>query len=127
MTDKALDLIIQLHRRTSEGRIAWRVREAPAGMTAGTDSVVPLYLETTVRGNRYAIFEERYRQYDGDREVFYWTSELALAVLDLSGRVLWRINEPYTALDGLYTAARACVVNIDSLLSDLGDLGAEGL
>lgn len=117
--EKSLQLVIQLNRLTSLGEIDWDVRQPPASITAGTDSVVPFYLEANYKGRRYGLYQIRWRAYDGEHDTMYWTESVCLVVLDLSGRVLWEVTGVAPLWD-LLSTARGRIINIDDLLNDLG-------
>jgi hypothetical protein len=117
--EKSLQLIVQLNRLTSIGEIRWSVQEPPYFLRAGTDSVFPLYMEAQYKGTRYALYQCRWRNYDGEHDTMYWTENVWLAVLDPEGRALWETTGD-AALWDLMSTARSRLVSIDSLLNDLG-------
>ncbi|RKP54521.1 hypothetical protein [Pararobbsia silviterrae] len=122
---KILKLVVTLNRLTSLGTLKWAVAEPPWRLTTGADVTVPLYLEVHHKGQRYALYQERRRRYDGDRDQFYGVEDLVLVVIDLDGHVLLEVREPYSALDDLFKRARAGLVDLDSILNDLGDPDGE--
>ncbi|HWV06676.1 hypothetical protein [Ralstonia sp.] len=119
--EKILKLIVSLNRLTSTGVLEWTLSEPPRRVTAGLDIVVPLYIEAQHRGQRFALYQERSRRFDGERDQFYAVEDLVLAVLDMEGRVLFEVRDQYSALQDLFARARASLVDIDSILSDLDD------
>ncbi|KVV85195.1 hypothetical protein WK86_11610 [Burkholderia cepacia] len=78
-----------------------------------------MYLEASYMGTTYALYQERSRSYDGERDMLYWTEDVSLAVMDFDGRALWETTGS-TALWDLMSTARSKLVSIDSLLRDLG-------
>ncbi|MBK5125002.1 hypothetical protein IQ288_34825 [Burkholderia sp. R-69980] len=120
--EKSLQLIVQLNRFTSMGEIQWTVQEPPIWLRAGTDAVIPLYLEARYKTARYALYQIRQRSYDGERDMLYWTEDVVLAVLDDMGRSLWE-TVGGSALWDLLNTARMRLVSLDSLLNDLSPPG----
>jgi hypothetical protein len=113
---KSLQLILRLTRATVDKQIEWKVIDAPRSLTAGTDDLIPVYLEAIYKGQQIALFERRCKDYDGERDTFYWTGYAAVALLDNNRRVVWEFSENSSALENLLKAARESAVNLEKIL-----------
>ena len=111
-------LIAQLDRMTMEGRLKWSAVDVPPRMLHGTDDIVPVFFETEYMGKPIAVFEKRYRGYDGERDMPYWTSSLHFAVLDDERNVLFEtVHSP--AVNSLRNTISEQVSGVDDLLDNL--------
>ena len=124
--DQSIQLLVALNKLTSLGTVSWTVNEPPRRLVAGTDVVIPLYLEAIHQGVKYALYQVRIRRYDGDRDQFYWDESVILAVLDGEDRVLFEVSRQYSALIDLFSTARSKLVSLDRLLKTLGIDGTPG-
>lgn len=117
--ERLTSLIVKLNRLTALDEIKWSVAEPPRSVDRGTDDYIPLFFTTEFKGQRFALFQQRYQQYDGEHDNFYWTERLTLAILDSEDRMLWEYSGPSSSLYDLLATVRAKVANIDKLLDDL--------
>jgi hypothetical protein len=113
---KVLQLILRLTRATVEKEIEWKTSAAPRSLTAGTDDIVPLYIETAYKGQRIALIERRYQRYDEERDSFYWVGDSSIAILDAEGRIVWESKENASSLDNLFQVARESAAKLDRIL-----------
>jgi hypothetical protein len=118
---KTIELLVKLNRLTSTGKIQWSLRDPPASLIAGTNDVIPLYMECLFKGQRFALFQQRYEAYDPDRDRMYWAEREVFAILDAGRRVLWEGYSFGSALSDLFTTARRKVADIDAILGNLLD------
>ena len=116
---KTTALLVKLNRLTSMDKLRWSVREPPASLSQGTNDFIPFYMEGVFKGQRFAIFQQRYQVFDVDREQTYWSEREVLAILDMHRRVLWETTQRSSALSDLFSTARRKVANIDEILDDL--------
>lgn len=119
--EKITTLLVKLNRLTSLEQIRWEVTDPPRAIARGTDDHIPLFLTTTYKAQRFALYQQRYQSFDGDRERFYWSERLVLAILDDEGRAIWEAPNQPSALYDLFETARNKVANIDEVINDLLD------
>lgn len=119
-------LVVTLNRLTSQDKIKW-IQQSPVSIVLrGTDDAIPIYLATTYKGKHFALFQQRYQNYDGDHDRFYWSDRVVLALLDTFERsIVWETTTPYAALADLFETARHKVADIDGVLKDLLEGGEE--
>lgn len=119
--EKLTTLLVKLNRLTSLEKIQWDVTDAPRAIARGTDDHIPLFLTTTYKGQKFALYQQRYQSFDGDRERFYWNERLVLAILDEMDRAIWEASNQQSALYDLFETARKKVANIDEVIDELLD------
>lgn len=117
--DKVIALLVKLNKLTALNKLHWEVEDPPRSIARGTDDFIPLFLTSTYKGQRFALFQQRYQSYDGDRDRFYWTERLILAILDQDNRVLWETPHQSSALYDLFDTVRKKVSNIDDVIDSL--------
>lgn len=117
--EKTTALLVKLNRLTSLGQIEWSVEEPPRTLSRGTDDYIPFFLAARFKGQRFALYQQRYQSYDGERDRFYWLEQVVLAILDTADRVLWETSRPNSALYDLFETARRKVANVDGILDNL--------
>lgn len=117
--DRTLAIIIKLNRLTSEDLISWKIEDAPRSITRGTDDIISIYLETEYKQSYFAIYERRVKYYNGDRDEFYWSELIVLAMLDAYERVLWETFDHNAALKDLFLAARNNAAEIDHIFDNI--------
>lgn len=118
-TDKATALLVKLNRLTSQGKLTWFLRDPPRLLVRGTDDVIPLFLQADYKGERFAIYQQRYQLFDGDNERHYWSERVVCVLMDSEDRVLYEIADRSSAIYDLFEAARRQVSNIDGILDGL--------
>jgi hypothetical protein len=116
---RVTDLLVKLNKLTSKGAIEWAVADPPRALLRGTDDHIPFFAETTYKGRNFAVYENRYQNFNVDLEALYWTESLVLCLLDDENRVLWKYDRPSPALRDLFDTVRRKVSKIDSLIDDL--------
>lgn len=120
--EKAVSLIVKLNKLTSTDQIKWHFEDPPREILRGTDNVIPIFMVTSYKNQKFALYIERFQTYDGDRDRFFWNERITLSMIDLFGRVIWETSEYYSALLDLYETARSKTANIDGIFNDiLGD------
>ncbi len=115
---KTAQLVTKLMRETAEGSVSWKVEDVPDALWKGTESIIPLYLQTNYKGTRIGIYEVRSKHFYDEPE-YYWTEGLGLCVVDPYGKVTWESREYSPALQSLYETAREDASGIDNILDDL--------
>lgn len=120
LTTKATRLIAKILRSTINGQINWQVQDPPKSLVFGTDDFVPIFIEASYKNKHLALFERRMREYDGERDTFYWTQSIYFAILDIEDRVLWETSQSSALID-LYSTVTANAAGIDDLLDVLLD------
>lgn len=117
--EKITALLVKLNRLTSLDQIQWMVQEAPRPLSRATDDYIPFFMAAIYKGQKFGLFQQRYQSYDGDRDKFYWSERLVLAILDNEGRALWETARYSSALADLFETARRKVSNVEGILDDL--------
>ncbi len=117
--DKITTLLVKLNKLTSLDQLSWRVTEPPRFIAKGTDDFIPFFMTATYKGQSFALYQQRYQSYDGDRDRFYWSERVTFAILDSEGRVLWETPRYSSALADLFETARRKVSNVDGILDNL--------
>jgi hypothetical protein len=83
-------------------------------MRLGTDDVYSLYMETTFKGKRIALYELKYSDFiDGEQ---FWNSTLVIAMLDDSDRILWQYKGYDPEMRELFSDARRSLTDVDKFL-----------
>ena len=118
--DKFMALIVKLNKLTSLGEINWNMVEPPHSIFHGTDDYIPLYLETSYKDQKFAIYQLRSPFYDGEDDKTYWNERIKLIMLDYKDRVLWE-NPSHTAsaVNDLFETARKKASNIEGIVDNL--------
>ncbi len=114
-------LFLQMIRHTTEGNVEWQAVYPPVSLTTGTDDIVQDYFETTYKGYKIAVFERRYRDYDGDHDLTYWSSRDCLAFLSEDRSVTWESSDDPGRLSTLLKVARESAADVDGILDTLLD------
>lgn len=117
--DKTTALLVKLNRLTSLERVFWHVEEPPRPLSRGTDDYIPIFMVASYKGRRFGLYQQRYQQYDGEHDRFYWNEKVVLAILDYEGRILWETPGYSSALADLFETARKKVANVDGIMDDL--------
>jgi hypothetical protein len=110
-----------LTKATVDQEIEWETKAQPPQLDHGTDDVISFYVETEYKGQIIGLYERRYRAYDGEHDVQYWTGTNALAFVGTFPRreIMWEHRENSSALDNLIRIARESASGIDEILDDL--------
>ena len=93
--------------------------EPPRTVAGGTDDFIPFFISARYKNQEFALYQQRYQSYDGDRDRFYWSERIAFAILDHEGRVLWEMPRYSSALVDLFETARRKVANVEGIIDDL--------
>lgn len=117
--DKTTALLVKLNRLTSLGKINWTVGPPPRTIVRGTDDHIPIYMAAIYKGREFGLFQQRYQSYDGERDRFYWSERVVLAILDQDENVLWEIANNSSALHDLFETVRRKVAGVDGIIDDL--------
>jgi hypothetical protein len=110
-------LLLLLIRETTEGTIKWVASNPPRSRMVGTDDVIEEYFETRFKEQDIAVFERRYRGYDGESDNTYWTSANCLAFLS-GGAITWE-TEDSPLLVQLFRVAKESAADIDGILDTI--------
>ncbi|GAB3467166.1 hypothetical protein GCM10027321_34300 [Massilia terrae] len=117
--DKTTTLIVKLNRLTSLGEINWRVEPPPRTIVRRIDDHIPVFLRTLYKDRQLGLFQQRYQTYDDERDRFYWSERVVLAILDSNDEVLLEIANNSSALNDLFDTVRRKVADVDSIIDDL--------
>jgi len=115
---KTAQLVSKLMRETSEGLVSWKVEDAPDALWRGTETIIPLYLQTNYKGTVIGIYEVRSKHFYDEHD-FHWSEGLGLCVVDRFDKVIWESNEYSPALQSLYETAREDASGINDILDNL--------
>ncbi|GAA0429486.1 hypothetical protein ACFOY5_16885 [Massilia aurea] len=116
--DKLEQAVFQIFQMTHMGNLAWSRRDAPRSIWGGTDLVISAYFETELKGQRLALFQERYRQYHGELDSERWTERTVLAMLDRYDQVQFEFPQSSQVWDLLETV-KYKTSNVDGFLQSL--------
>jgi hypothetical protein len=112
-------LLVKLNKLTSMGKLVWHRATPPAAIARGADQHISTFATATYRDTRFGIFQQRYQSYDGERDRFYWSERVVLAILDAQGNVLWELANNSPALADLFDKVRSKVAGVDKILDAL--------
>jgi hypothetical protein len=112
---KEAQFIAYVLRQTQAKTLRWERREPPQALWLGTDSKIFDFYCASLADKTLGLYEVRNRHYDGDRDQFFWGSDVQLALFD---RVL---NHEYTfnAAAGVYdlfSEVKRQVAGVDDFL-----------
>jgi hypothetical protein len=116
---KVTQLISELTRQTVKGSLTWSVTSAPRALEEGTNNVVPLYFETTLKGQKVGLAQKRHQIYIGEHDRYIWEETIVLAFVDDFRRVVWEHSEPSSALFNLLDVVREKSADVDGILGKL--------
>ncbi|HEY0884173.1 MAG TPA: hypothetical protein VGE20_02765 [Ramlibacter sp.] len=100
-------------------QLKWHVVEPPRTLSRGTDDYIPFFMSASYKDQQFALYQQRYQSYDGERDRFYWSERIAFAILDSEGRVLWETPRYSSALADLFETARRKVANVEGIIDEL--------
>lgn len=115
------NLILKLIEETSRRSIAWSIEEVPEWFGGDSDEVINLFLVTSYRQQRIALYEARFRHFI-DEQNFSWLSNVRIALLDNAGRLLWRYEGDDKELQELFQDARRSLAEVDAFLKQFRTL-----
>ncbi len=111
-------LLMDITRRTIEGGLEWEMAMMPPPLRRGTSDIIDDYFETMYKNQKIAVYERKYRAYDGEHDESYWTSDAHLAIIQDSGAV-WETSADSARIWALLKLARDSATGIDSVFEDL--------
>ena len=117
-------LIVLLIRKTKEGQIKWEAATPPGTLTEGTDQKIVDYLETTFKEQRIAVFERRFRAYDGENDNHYWADKDCMGFVNgsrFTKSITWETSDYPALLYSLLTSAKESAAEVDNILDSLLD------
>lgn len=88
LEEKAQKTVLKLLQMTLKGDIEWNRITDTRPLVYGTDDVVPMAYTTSLAGNIFALYEERFRTMDADENI-YWSNRVVLKLIDADGRPVW--------------------------------------
>jgi hypothetical protein len=119
-------LILQIIRQTTEGNIDWEKLNPPRAISVGTEDIVEDYFETEYKDQTIAVFERRYREYDPEHDVMFWTSRDCFAFISGSNSpvrdnriVSWETSDHPSALSSLIKVAKESAADVDGIVDKL--------
>ena len=120
--DKNTALIVKLNRLTSTNQIKWRFDEPPPQLVRGTDNYIPIYFTGKYKNQKFALYSERFQNYDGDRDRYFWNERITLSIIDIYDRIIWKTSEYYSVLYDLLETVRSKTADIEGIFDEiLGD------
>jgi hypothetical protein len=122
---RLIKLLSELTKLTSQGKLNWHRTDTPDHYTAGTSHVFPDYYEARFKEQKIGIGLQRYSEYDGDRDRFFWNERLYFLLLNSMDEVIWHKEGFLPAMSVLFDTVRDKVANVDGLIDSLLNDGAE--
>jgi hypothetical protein len=118
--NKVSQLILRLTKATVDGEVEWESTAPPIELNRTTDDVIESYHQTELKGQTIAIFERRFRAYDGEHDVQYWAGANSIAILrKWPTEVIWEHQENSSSLGNLIRIAKEKSSGIDGILDNL--------
>ena len=116
--DEKLEKLIRLLiRGTTEGHIRWEYGNVPRTRVNGTDEIIEDYFTTTFKEQEIAVFERRYKGFDADNEVTYWTSAECIGFV-ANGEITWETGRQ-PLLSNLFRVAKESAADVDGIIDSL--------
>lgn len=111
----AINMAVRLIEETTRNNLQWQISDVPRSLKEGSGSIHPLFVESHFKGNRIALYEERYRHFT-DEDTFFWSTRVCLAILDDQDRVLWEAWDE-AEINELFQYVRQSVAGVSTLLN----------
>ena len=112
-------LVSKITWDTIEGAVDWKIINPPSALTEGNGDIIPIYIECKYKQRqKIGLFERRYRHFT-DEDAWYWSSTIALVLLDDYGRVIYESEGPDTSLFNLFNAAKDSASGLSNVIEDL--------
>jgi hypothetical protein len=108
------DFVAKLNRLTQEGKLRWKLTKVPTSLAVG--SSIPAFFQCDLLGKTIGIYEERYKDYSGETDEWYWASRLVLGLFDAEGRQVWDFPDGLAGLQDLWKAVRYRSADVDKYL-----------
>lgn len=125
-------IVDTLTRLTKAKKLSWRLAQAPSALTDGSETIIPLYFSTDFNGRPFGAFEVRRKDYDGERDQFYWYTSTGVAIYAPRGLFggsspydtknlmpLVEIYQPQSEILELLETVRAQAADLPNLLAQL--------
>ena len=109
--------VAKLNRMTQEGSLKWEMLYPPKDCT-GTDDKIPMFFGAELKDRKIAIYTQRYRSYDPDRDQFYWSEKVVLAFCDTDWMPVWEFPA-IAGMSDLFDSVQRHVADVDSFIDDV--------
>ncbi len=119
LDEKANGTILKLLQLTAKGELEWRRTTDTRQLVLATNEVVPVAYVATLAGNRFALYEKRFRTMDEDANV-YWDDQIMLQLIDEEGTPIWpfpRSPNLYALLGKVAAQAAGVEARLDEILN----------
>lgn len=124
--DKFDQAAFKIFRMTHEDQLTWVSKPVPATLSKGSESIFPVYFETSFQGRKLALFEERSRPgVQEKRSLAYmvsgtdeWRETARLALLGNSDEIMF-VFPPSRQINALLNAVRYKEANVGEFLDEL--------
>jgi hypothetical protein len=110
--------VAKLNRMTQEGSLQWEMYNPPTDLVSGTDSKIPMFFGTELKDRKIAIYLERYRDYNPDRDQLYWSSRVVLAFCASDWSPIWEFPK-IAGIYELFDSVQRHVADIDSFIDNV--------
>lgn len=110
--------VAKLNRMTQEGSLNWEMMNPPKDLISGTDDKIPMFFGAVLKDRNIAIYVQRYRSYDPDRDQLYWTERIVLAFCGSDWMPIWEFPA-IAGIQELYDSVQRHVANIDSFIDEV--------
>lgn len=124
--EKVEQAVLSILRMTHEGTLRWTSAAAPETWLRETETIYPLYFETSLNGRKLALFSCRERIPSHLRQLAEavgsrapeWNERYRLALLADNDGILFEFP-PSPVVRDLFVAVRYKVANVDEFLDEL--------
>lgn len=123
--DKFDQAAFKIFRMTHEGELKWVSKPLPRTLAPGSDSLFPVYFETTYQGRKLGLFQER--SWPPSREARMagfagaedqWRTAARLVLISENDEIMF-VFPPSRQINGLLDAVRYKDANVGEFLDEL--------
>jgi hypothetical protein len=116
-TSKEAQFVGHVLQLTQSNELKWRRTDAPTTLYVGTDSKIFDFFSAKLGEKILGIYELRSPIYDGDRDKFYWTNEIALALFNRQMDQEYTFSSPGVA--DLFSEVKRQAAGVDDFLKSI--------
>ena len=110
--------VAKLNRMTQEGSLKWEMRYPPQDLVTATDNKIPMFFGAELKDRKIALYAQRYRSYDPDRNQLYWTERVVLAFCGEDWMPIWEFPT-IAGIHELLDSVQRHVASIDSFIDEV--------